>query len=414
MKKIFFILAVVSFFSLAFFLYASARKTEAPPSPLWSFQSVDTMKFSRDVSREKLNDSTFDKTIASQIRAIAATGATHVGIATPYDEEFLPILNRWVGVARQQGLKIWYRGNWSGWEGWFEYPKINRQTHIQKTQAFILNHPELFKDGDIFSPCPECENGGPGDPRLNGDAAGHRQFLINEHNVAKKAFKQIGKDINVNYNSMNGDVARLIMDKETTKALGGVVVIDHYVRTPNILAADIEAIAKMSGGKVVLGEFGVPILDINGPMTEDEQSEWIAEAMKKLVTIEELEGLNYWVNVGGSTALFNEDGSPRKVVSTLTSFFDPQLVEVRVLDPLGGKINGATVHTLNRTYQSSKNTVQVPMVENEQDFSVTANGYKSTPSQLKKSEMATTVVLQPVKENMVYKIKKYLHALLNL
>ena len=67
----------------------------------WNFQAIDTMKYSRDLSREKLNDLTFDITIERQIKQIADTGATHVGIATPYDEEFLPVLKRWVKYARQ-------------------------------------------------------------------------------------------------------------------------------------------------------------------------------------------------------------------------------------------------------------------------------------------------------------------------
>ena len=29
--------------------------------------------------------------------------------------------------------------------------------------------------------CNECENGGPGDPRHNGDVVGHRKFLIKEY-----------------------------------------------------------------------------------------------------------------------------------------------------------------------------------------------------------------------------------------
>jgi len=35
---------------------------------------------------------------------------------------------------------------------------------------------------------------------------------------------------------MNKDVADSVMDPQTTSALDGIVVIDHYVRTPDILA----------------------------------------------------------------------------------------------------------------------------------------------------------------------------------
>ena len=46
------------------------------------------MKYSRDLSREKLKDPSFDVVIDKQVKAIAETGATHVAISTPYDEEF--------------------------------------------------------------------------------------------------------------------------------------------------------------------------------------------------------------------------------------------------------------------------------------------------------------------------------------
>ena len=96
----------------------------------WEVQSIDTMKYSRDLSREKLKDPSFDTVIDRQVKAIAETGATHVAISTPYDEEFLPILKRWASAARNYNLKIWFRGNWSGWEKWFDYKSISREEHI--------------------------------------------------------------------------------------------------------------------------------------------------------------------------------------------------------------------------------------------------------------------------------------------
>src|SRR3989339_521194 len=111
---------------------------QKPTVKFWRIQAVDTMKYSRDMARAKLNDSKFDITIDQQIHAIADTGANYVAIATPYDEEFVPILRRWVASARRYGLSVWFRGNFSGWEGWFEYPRINQIQHLRATRAFIL------------------------------------------------------------------------------------------------------------------------------------------------------------------------------------------------------------------------------------------------------------------------------------
>ena len=65
-------------------------------SRYWEIQSIDTMKFSRDLARQKLKDPAFDITIDTQVRLIADSGVTHIAIATPYDEEFLPYLRKWV------------------------------------------------------------------------------------------------------------------------------------------------------------------------------------------------------------------------------------------------------------------------------------------------------------------------------
>ena len=85
-------LVAMGIFAAAFFLLSEPTVTIYPkPNPRWwAFQSVDTMKHSRDLAREKLHDASYDAVIDREVRAIAETGATHVAIATPYDEEFVP------------------------------------------------------------------------------------------------------------------------------------------------------------------------------------------------------------------------------------------------------------------------------------------------------------------------------------
>lgn len=302
---------------VAFFLLVSLF---LPNSHRWSFQSIDTMKFSRDLAREKINDRSFDSVIDRQVKEIASTGATHIAIATPYDKEFYPYLSRWVKTARKYSLKVWFRGNFSGWEGWFDYPKITRGEHLTLTKAFILQNKDLFEDGDAFTACPECENGGPGDPRVNGDVAGHRNFLIEEYNAENNAFKSIGKKVTTSLNSMNMDVAKLIMDKNTTKKLGGIVTVDHYVKTPEQFKKDINFIKAQSGGNVVIGEFGAPIPDITGDMTEKEQNSWILSVLNNLALDQGVVGVNYWVGEGGSTQLWN-NGTARMAVTSISKFY---------------------------------------------------------------------------------------------
>ncbi len=316
------LISLLIIFGIGFIMLIQPKTDNFLQKPkVLEFRSIDTMKYSRDIAREKLNDSSFDEIIDRQVKQIAETGATHVAIGTPYDEEFIPFLKRWVVAARKYNLKVWFRGNWSGWEGWFGYAKVDRLTHIQKTELFILEHPDLFKDGDVFTACPECENGNAGDPRKNGDVNGHRKFLIYEYEKTKNAFQKIDKDVKSNYNSMNGDIARLVMDRDTTKSLDGIVVIDHYVASSDQLATDIRLLAAQSGGKIILGEYGAPIPDIHGKLTENEQAELLQETFQKLANVEELVGVNYWTSVGGTTALWSHDGKPKKAVKVLSSFF---------------------------------------------------------------------------------------------
>ncbi len=309
-------LGIVFFFVSAILLVLFLQ----PPQRTWKFQSIDTMKHSRDLARQQLSQ-TNPTTIDVEVKQIAETGATHVAIATPYDEEFLPVLRQWVVAARKNNLKVWLRGNFSGWEGWFDYPKITRDEHLQKTMDFLQKNSALFEDGDIFTACPECENGGPGDPRITRDVKGHREFLVKEYQQTRDFFKSIGKNVATNYDSMNYDVAKLIMDKETTSRLGGVVTIDHYVKSPEKINSDINSLAESSNGEIVLGEFGAPVPDITGNMSEVEQQEWVQKVLQTLSQNPNVTGVNYWVDWGGSTALWNQDGTPRAAVSIIKKYY---------------------------------------------------------------------------------------------
>ncbi len=305
------------------YLYLTNNRSNiiTEPEPRWKVTAIDTVKFSRDLAREKALSKSFETEIDMQVKNIAETGATHISIGTPYDDEFTPFLRKWVVASRKYGLKIWFRGNFSGWEQWFEYNKIGRDEHTRLIKAFILKNGDLFEDGDIFTSCPECENGGAGDPRHNNDLIGHRQFLIEEYRTTRESFRLIGKNVISNYYPMNGDVAKLVMDQETTRNLGGIVTVDHYVADHNKLNNDLTELALSSGGKVVLGEFGAPIPDIHGKMTEDEQSNWIDQTLLQIYNNTNVIGINYWTNIGGSTGVWNNDNSPKKAVTILTKYF---------------------------------------------------------------------------------------------
>lgn len=408
-------LLLVGVFFLTSSIFGAVKKNKQKSQAVnswWSIQSIDTMKYSRDLSREKMTSKTFDAIIDAQVRDIKKAGATYVAIATPYDEEFVPMLARWVAAARKYNLYVWFRGNFSGWEGWFEYPKINRDDHQKMLTTFISNHPELFAEDDIFTPCPECENGGPGDPRQTGDIAGHRLFLINEYETATAAFRKIGTGVNVGYFSMNYDVANVIMDKKTTEALGGIVTIDHYVKTPEQLVQDIRSIAKKSGGKVFIGEFGAPIPDIHGDMNEQEQYTWIQKALTLMAKEPHLVGVNYWVNVGGSTQLWSDDGTPKKAVQTIMQTFLPPFIQGTLVNQFNKPIaNIEILSPYKKVTTDASGRYTLPYLSNSEAVTIKTHNYADKTVYISDLLKNSKVVIEKIKLTWFEIIAAYIYNL---
>jgi len=349
------------------------------------------MKYSRDIAREKDDDTTFNAEIERQVKYISETNATHVAVGTPYDPEFIPFLQRWVDAARKHNLNVWFRGNFAGWEQWFEYDAITRTEHLVKLNDFIVENPQLFKDGDILTTCTECENGGPGDPRITGDVNGHRKFLIEEYKVASNAFKKINKNVNSNYFSMNGDVANLVMDRQTTAALDSIVVIDHYVSTPEKLAKDISQLAQKSGGKIILGEFGAPIPDIHGALNEKAQAMWIEKALEKISKEENLIGVNYWLLKGGTTSLVSDENKEKEVFEVISQFFKPKVFNGKIIDQFGIPVKGALIVSARATSRSNASGIFThPVVNRSEALTVTAEKFKTNMT----TTSSETIVLQ--------------------
>jgi hypothetical protein len=342
----------------------------------WEVQSIDTMKYSRDMSRGKLSPEAID----NQMQNIAALGATHVAIGTPYDKEFIPVLNRWVTSARKYNLNVWFRGNWSGWEGWFDFPKnLTRNEHFNLTRKFIIENQNLFRDGDIFSACPECENGGPGDPRFNNDVNGFRSFMVSEYQMTKNTFREIHKNVISNYTSMNGDVAKLIMDIPTTKSMDGIVTVDQYFSTPEKFMDNTLALAKSSGGKIVIGEFGAPIPNLNGNLNENDQALLIDQILVKILNEPVIIGLNYWVNTGGSTSLWNPDNNPKKVVTIMANYFSPKSDTIKIVNEYNQPLGSVQSTFFGRQYQSQQNDyISLPRIDFPYDATLKRSGYQNT------------------------------------
>lgn len=335
---------IISLFIFLFILIFKPAFAETRPT-LWNYQCIDTMKTSRDNARRWARDPELPLYIEKELSAIVEIGGNCVALDTPYNDEFLPYLRLWVKTARKKNLKIWYRGNFSEWEGWFSYPKsMSEDELISRSNEFIRTNKDLFKDGDVYTAAPEAENGGPFNQVEIDEYEAYRAFLIRIHDEAKKTFADIGKKVVVNWLSMNGGLARRMFDKPTVDALDHVVTIDHYIKTAAEMGIYIKYFHETFKAKVVIGEFGAPVPDINGTMTEDSQADFIESLMKEMYTYKDsVEGVNYWVTYDSSTAILNDDYSPKKAAFVLKKYFKPGTVQGVVRDTQGNMLSNVKV-----------------------------------------------------------------------
>ena len=210
---------------------------------------------------------------------------------------------------------------------------------------------------------------------------------------------------------MNGDVANLVMDKKTTQALGGVVVIDHYVGTPEELAADIKKIAEKSGGKVVLGEFGAPIPDIHGNLSMGEQAIWIEDALKEISDISDLIGVNYWVSFGGSTRLWEDNYSPRKASQVLDQFFKPKVLTGYIKDERGKPIKEAFVSSSHKRVVTTRDgEFSLSYLSSGIVITVEAEGYITQQTKISGDKLET--ILIKGHESLLFMVQKFLYKLM--
>jgi len=386
---------------------------------LWKYQCIDTMKVSRDSARDLGKNPNASVIINGQIKKIKDLGANCVAIDTPYDDEFIPYLEKWVYAARAQGLTIWFRGNWSSWEGWFGYPKnMTPQNHIAKTREFIKTHVYLFKDGDIFTPIPEPENGWSNGYMENYPA--FRAFLIQEYQETQTTFQNLGKHIITNWISMSGGVATSILDQSTITALGNVVTIDHYVQNPDDMGKYIEYFNKKFHARVVIGEFGAPIADITGDMTDHEQAVFIESLLHQLyIHRDSVLAINYWVLSGGSTALIDENGKEKEATKTIKDYYSPGIITGRVVNTIGFPLSHITVETydgMSNTTTSITGEFHIVVPAKDTEIIIKGKGFKTKKQKIlvsQKEKMNQLITLEPSRPGYFYTIVKKIKSILD-
>ncbi|HXS15036.1 MAG TPA: carboxypeptidase-like regulatory domain-containing protein [Candidatus Saccharimonadales bacterium] len=403
------------FLSLILFSSIHASATTEKASRFWQITAVDTMKYSRDGARNRdvLTKIPFFMSEAAKLHV------THVTIDTPYDSAFYPILSSWVNGARKENLNVWYRGNFSSWEGWFGYPKnMTAAEHLAMTRQFILSHPDLFQNGDIFTPVPEPENGGPGDPRESDTKEeAFNNFLIDSYNTCVSAFAQIHKNVFCGFFSTNADIAKQILTPQTVQKIGNIVVIDNYVDNPKKMQSDLQFLEhKFPTAKIVVGEYGAPIPDINGPMNDMEQASFINSLLQVFYqNRDKILGLDYWTLAGASTELLKNNTTETPTFQTVASYYLPPQISGQITDTLGDPLSGALIKDTQGKLLAQTDTQGKFVIASPIDISVhitiTLKGYKPTTKKIdvKKQDVhESSIQLLPDTSHILYQLRLFI------
>ncbi|MBI1862873.1 carboxypeptidase regulatory-like domain-containing protein [Candidatus Microgenomates bacterium] len=165
-------------------------------------------------------------------------------------------------------------------------------------------------------------------------------------------------------------------------------------------------------------EYGAPIPDIHGNLTEDQQNELIRRNLMALVEIRDIVGgINYWTAFGGSTEIFNgADKSPRKAAKTLESYYNPLMISGNIQDEFGGAISGATVSNgVSNATTNILGNYSLMATPDHLTLAVTKNNFKSQTIAVAEKDgeknYSKNVALITEKHDFGYYVRKIVHSL---
>jgi hypothetical protein len=317
---------LVAFLILALsltWLVTLADPVLAAPPPSWGLRSIDTMAESKDQMHNQVPASS----IQEELQTDKSAGANTVAIEVPYDaaSSYAPPVTpgyeaTWVNTAHSLGLHVWFRSHWNTWEGDYGFPKETPTTvperalgtaaavldgqdttsYLALTYHWILDNPDYFRDGDIFTPASEPENAGIEpyctDPCMFSSDAVFNQWLQDSMTVDRAAFASLGLAVQVGYWGISGWNATHGVVSQATVNEMGVFDVDDYFQSPVALVANLSQIEATYQVPLVLGEWG----DI---WDGGNQALMVPEINSIMAAVSELNyvvGFNYFRDIGYS------------------------------------------------------------------------------------------------------------------
>lgn len=250
--------------------------------------------------------------VSEQINLIKSLNANYIAISTPYDDP--AVMKEWAEAIHQAGLHVWFRSHWLNWEGDENHPSnMTIKEYLDRTENFIKANQSLFKSGDALTVCVEPEQVFTARGTDVYDWYSYNKFVIDQIDVASRAFSDIGLDgeIYTNWISMNGWVVQNALEKETVEKMG-LITVDHYPDQKTILPAetaaqnlsnDLDKIYQKWQKPIILGEWGY---NIEQEVTDFDQKEVLNKTFEQLSTKKYLIGLNYWAHMGNTSRLISD------------------------------------------------------------------------------------------------------------
>ncbi len=320
-----------------------STQTQASPTPIvtttansggtFAIQSIDSMKDTKDTICGQRPLDWINKWLDKAVEL----GANYVAISTPYENpscgDALSYTKTWVKAIRAHGMHVWHRHMPLSFEGIYSTPKTTGNNYLDLISNYIKNNPDLFENGDIFTPIPEPQNGG-----IQGitycansvcqfqSAAQFNQWLRDAMTTAKNAEQAIGKDMKIGYYGFDGFVAwgdknpdwHGILEDSTVAQMGNIT-IDHY---PELVGETMDQSltalqTKYPTTPIVIGEYGT----VNGQNVDQEVQDTMTAAKNHKVV-----GFNYWQfgPSGSGEQLINTDFSNRSSFYKVQSFYRAQ------------------------------------------------------------------------------------------
>ncbi len=317
---------------------------EAEAATISGIRSVDVMKYTKDVVTSQPSDADIDNLVDT----LKSMNITHIAIAIPMDETGSypstgkpsprtaeDFTQKWADTVHGKGLKIIWRGTFSGIEGLYRFTKrvgSNRfpagtaasaptdgsSTWLGKMYQYISGHPSYFADGDIWAPLPERTEGIFSDSTSflpyggAGIQANYMSFFDDVKEVSDKAFATTGKHPITGLSANNySEVASTWLWKSMFET-AGYVAVDYYgtSHTPSEMDRDMRLIAAYAGKPVFLQEWGDYWNKYLDQGSRSAYLESIYAVMNNLVRDGVLVGFNSWTGwVGTAEGILTKDSS---------------------------------------------------------------------------------------------------------